>query len=153
MPYNGTGMKNRSSQARLGKIVALMLLTPMAMFNASQALTLCVRHDGRVAIEPVIEGHCPCGTHPSGADPEQATAGALRSTNKPCQSCADLSLPIGLCQSGSKEKAPGAGNQGSLLSFTPQTISVCNPGEVTPFESPPDWICYHTPLKSIILRV
>jgi hypothetical protein len=176
MPYNGTGMKNRSIQGRFGRMAALVLLIPMTMFNASQALTFCVRHDGRMAIEPVIEDHCPCGKAPTGgrspvghqtqshfsnADPDGTTVvvATLSVADTPCQSCTDLSIPVGLCNAPIRAKdfsplptspfaCPAFGNHGGLL--LPASIGL---GETVPCGSPPAWVGYPVLLDSIILRV
>jgi len=151
------GMKNGPMQGRCGPVAALAFLTPMMLFNASQALTLCVRHDGRVAIEALVNNRCPCEAHPAPTDPDNTIAGTgSRLAEEGCQSCTGLFLPVGLCRGRSMPThtspglgvCPAVGSHGALS--LPDILDV---GEAVPFESPPLSICYHLPLNSTILRV
>lgn len=173
MPYNGLHMKNRPVHSRFGRIVrvakregrrlglmVLVLLAPVTMLNASQALTLCVRHDGRIAVEPVVEGRCPCETHASSPNPDgTAVVSTPDLAEMSCQSCTDLSIPPGLCLEPGRAKgfsplraAPPAGPAWGNHAGMPLPVAL-GVGETTPFESPPDRVSYPIPLDSIILRV
>ena len=156
MSYDGFSMdmKKGPVQGGCGRSVVLLLLTPMMTLNASQAMTLCIRSDGHVAIELVIQDRCTCEMRTSGVE-----ADSIPTIVTSCvadgrgTSCTDLSVPIGVCGS---RMAPDTSNANAVGWMTapplpwPATLDAIN---VASPESPPPLVPHHAPLDSIILRV
>jgi hypothetical protein len=147
-------MKNRLMQSKYGKVVVLLWLSPMMMLNASQATTLCVREDGRVAIELVVDDHCTCEVHASctGADDAPAAA-ALCATEEHSQACNDLSIPVGSCHGRTAPITAKAGFGGPTIAPTLPELATADVVQIRWPESPPVFRPYYTPLDSVILRV
>ena len=146
-------MKTRPIQGRCGRIAVLLVLTPMMMMlNASQAMTLCVSHDGRVAIELVVQDHCACEVQTSGANSALMDA-ASRVIDGQSQSCTDYAIPVGSCglrPALVTSKAAAAGPATAPPLPSPVALDVT---ESAALASPPAFTCYYTPLDSIILQV
>ena len=145
-------MKNRPVQGRCGRIAVLLALTPMMMLNASQAMTLCVSHDGRVAIELVVQDHCACEVQPLGANSALMDAASLL-IDRQSQSCTDYAIPVGSCGS---RVAPATSKATSVGPATAPPLPSPAAIDMIPIaspESPPAFPCYYTPLNNIILQV
>ena len=147
-------MKNGPGQGRRSRVVILLLLSPMMMVNTSQATTLCVRDDGRVAIELVVDGHCTCEVHASCAGADHApAAAALCAAEEHSQACNDLSIPVGSCRGRPAPATPKAGFGGLLAAPASPGLATADVTQIRWPESPPIFLHYYTPLDSIILRV
>lgn len=90
--------KRQSVLRGYGRTLVLVLLTPITTLNASQALTLCVGHDGRMAIEMLVQDRCTCEVRSSNADAQRdAITGAARVANGSSLPCLDIPIPGGSC--------------------------------------------------------
>jgi hypothetical protein len=137
---------------KCGRIGVLLVLTPMMMLNASQAMTLCVRHDGHIALELVIGDRCTCDMQAAGADDIllETTSHLMEG---PSHSCSDFVVPIGACSvraapatsvplSGVPDVAPPLPLWADIDALVTASL-----------ESPPAFSCHSTSLSSVILRV
>ena len=145
-------MKIRPIQTGCGRIAVLLVLTPMMMLNASQAMVLCVGQNGHVAIELLVGDHCTCEVPTTNAD-DAHIDGTSRLLDGRSQSCTDFVVPVGSC---GLRAAPATSvlTCGALAAAPLQpllvaidAIDLVSPG------SPPPLSCYCTPLGSVILRV
>ena len=131
-----------------------MLLTPMMMVNASQAMTLCVSGDGHTAIELVIGDRCTCELPSSGASADGVrVSGPSHLMDGRSLSCTDMSVPVGSCDG---RTAPGTlkADLASPAAAPPLPPPATIDAMATALcESPPFLACYSTLLDSIILRV
>ncbi|RPJ59936.1 MAG: hypothetical protein EHM24_27535 [Acidobacteria bacterium] len=144
--------KRRLLPDRCGRIAVLLALSPMMMLNASQALTLCVGHDGRVAVELVVQGRCACEVPTTDVE-STAVDTASHLEEGADASCTDLAIPVGACGSRSApatSKVAAAGPGTALPLLPPAALDAI---ESTGLAPPPAFICHCTPLSSIILRV
>jgi hypothetical protein len=130
----------------------LLLLTPMMVLNASQAMTLCVGHDGHVAIELVVQDHCTCEVRTSGAD-NAVVGAASRVIDGRSLSCADYAIPVGSCGVCAAPVTSEAAFVGPATAPPLSSPAAIDAIQIAPPESPPAFICHYTPLNSIILRV
>jgi len=147
-------MQNRPMQGKCGRIAVLLLLSPMMTLNASQATTLCVGHDGHVAIELVVDDHCTCEVRTSGTGADHVPAGTASSVmDERQQSCTDLSIPIGSCGSRTAPVPSKADSSGPATAPAFPSPAATGEVEIASPESPPTFIRYYTPLNSIILQV
>ncbi|MCX5643565.1 MAG: hypothetical protein NTZ17_02595 [Phycisphaerae bacterium] len=145
-------MKTRPIQGGCGRIAVLLVLTPMMVLNASQAMTLCVGHDGHIAIELVVQDRCTCEVRTSGADGIVVGA-ASRAIDGQSPSYADYAIPVGSCgvrAAPVTSEAVFVGPATAPLLPSPAAIDVI---QIASPESPPALICHYTPLNSIILLV
>ena len=115
----------------------LILLSFVAMLNASQTMVLCVGHDGHVAVEVAGHNHCR-GEHASDSH---------------CRSCTDIPIPIGPCtdHSSADRVVPR-----SVHPAAPLSLSQTTPAEVESFfasASPAILTSFYMPLRSIVLQV
>lgn len=145
-------IKIRPFPAGRGRIAVLLVLTPMMMLNASQALTLCVSQDGHVALELLIGDRCVCEARASGAEDVRIDA-TSRLLDGRSQSCSDLVVPVGSC--GVRAARATATVISGAPAATPplpplaeiDAVNIASP------ESPPTFSCFDTPLYGVILRV
>ena len=145
-------MKTRPIQGRCGRIAVLLALTPMMMLNASQAMTLCVSHDGHVAIELLVGDHCTCKVRTASAD-NVLMGAASQLMDGRSHACSDFIIPVGSC---SVRAAPATSKAmaGAAATAPPLPLpAVIDAIESASPESPPTFPCYYTPLCSVILRV
>lgn len=115
----------------------LVLLSFVAMLNASQVIVLCVGHDGHVAVEVAGHSHCR-GAHASDSH---------------CRPCTDIPIPFGPCteHNAVDKLVPGSiylAASLSLLQTTPADVE-----SVLASASPLIPISFYTPLRSIVLQV
>ena len=90
--------KQRPMPDRCGRIAVLLVLSLMLLLNTSQAMTLCVRGGGAVALEFLVEGHCTCEMGTPDADTEGSTAAmASRGANDGGWPCLDIPVPTSSC--------------------------------------------------------
>ncbi len=83
---------------RCGRIAVLLMLAPLMMLNASQAMTLCVRGHGDVALELLVGGHCTCEMGTPDADSSGSVAEvASRSISDGGWPCLDIPIPTSSC--------------------------------------------------------
>lgn len=74
------------------------MLAPLMMLNVSQAMTLCVRGHGDVALELLVAGHCTCEMGMPDADSGESTVGvASRGSNDSGWPCLDIPIPTSSC--------------------------------------------------------
>jgi hypothetical protein len=157
--------RSRSVSSRCGRTLVLVLLTPITTLNASQALTLCVGYDGRMAVELLVQDHCTCDVRPSGTDALHDTiAGSSRITDGLGLPCLDIPIPGGSCDNrmragpaltnGRQSPTPigAAGLAGLNLSFV-GPIATLSGGPGDTIQSLPASVSYYAPLESILLRV
>ncbi len=114
-----------------------ILLSLVAMLNASQTMVLCVGHDGHVAVEVAGHNHCR-GEHASDSH---------------CCPCTDIPIPIGSCteHNAADTRAPGSVYPAAPLSPA-QTTMVEFEGFFAS-ASPLILTSFYTPLRSIVLQV
>lgn len=157
--------KSRSVSSRCGRTLFLVLLTPITTLNASQALTLCVGYDGRMAVELLVQDHCTCDMRPSGTDaPRDTIASSLHVIGGLGLPCLDIPIPGGSCDNrmragpaltnGRRSPTPigAAGLAGPNLSSVDPIASLSGgPGDTIRWL--PASVSYYTPLESILLRV
>ena len=131
------GRMNVNSTRTRSTSTFLILLSLVAMLNASQTMVLCVGHDGHVAVE--IAGHDHCrGEHASDSH---------------CCPCTDIPIPVGPCtkHNVADKLVPGSVHLTaslSLLETTPADV-----GTVFASTSPLILPSFYTPLRSIVLQV
>ena len=149
-----------------GRTIILVLLTPITTLNASQALTLCVGHDGRVTIELLVQDRCTCEIRTSSADAQgDAIAGSSRVTDGSGLPCLDIPIPGGSCDNRMRAgPVPTDRRQRQLAmcdvadpsgqAFAYVTPTVASPG------GPADGtssllasVSYYAPLDNILLQV
>jgi hypothetical protein len=145
-------MKTKPIQGRCGRIVVLLVLTPMMTLNASQAMTLCVGDDGRVAIELLVQDHCACRAQTPGADSVLVGA-ASRIMDGRGQSCTDLAIPVGSCGIRVTPAASNAIPAGPTAAPPLPSPAALDAIQIVWLASPPAFTCYYCPLNSIILRL
>ncbi|MCU0914371.1 MAG: hypothetical protein MUC88_07410 [Planctomycetes bacterium] len=147
-------MKKARRQMGLSKPAVLVLLPLVMTLNASPVTTLCVRPDGRVAVEPVIHDQCTCDAHACGAASDPAAAGlAAHHADGPCQPCTDLSVPVGSCQGRAAPDNLKAGRN-SPVAVLPPFLSPVPHGMDMPSPDPPPAPARHDPLlDSTVLLV
>ncbi len=127
------------------------MLAPLMMLNASQAMTLCVRGHGDVALELLVEGHCTCEMGTSDADSSGSTVDvASRGINDGGWPCLDIPIPTSSCD--------------RRVSLAAESHPPCLAGAGGPEPAMVDLSCamtrafstlptHHTPLKTILLQV
>jgi hypothetical protein len=145
-------MKIKPMPTGCGRIAVLLVLTPMMMLNASQAMTLCVGQDGHVALELLVGDHCTCEVRATGAG-DARIDGASRLLDGRSQSCSDFVVPVGACGvRAAPATATGIPRTPDAALPLPLPAALDTIG-LAPPESPPLLSCYGTPLGSVILRV
>jgi hypothetical protein len=78
--------------------MVLLMLTPLMMLNVSQAMTLCVRGQGDVALELLIEGHCTCEIGTPHADSGGSSVDVVSpGANEGGRPCLDIPIPTSSC--------------------------------------------------------
>ncbi len=136
---------------RWGRIAVLLTLSPLMMLNVSQAMTLCVRGAGDVAVELLVGDHCTCEMDTSGADSSGPLAGmASGGMGAGDWPCLDIPIPTSSCDSrmslAANSHPPCLAGAGS-----PEPAMVNPPGAVVRslgiFPAP------HAPLETILLQV
>ncbi len=153
--------KRQSVLRGCGRTIVLVLLTPITMLNASQALTLCVGHDGRVALELLVQDRCTCEMRPCGTDaPGDAISGSTRVADGSGLPCMDIPIPGGSCDDRARVHASPthkgrcpipigvAGPLGHSLTFMD---SITGPGDAP--RSLLASVSHSRPLDSILLQV
>ncbi len=143
--------KTRPRPGRCGRSVVLLMLMPLMMLNVSQALTLCVRGHGDVALELLVDDHCTCEMGVPDADAGGSTVGVVsRGTGDGGWPCLDIPIPTSSCDRRVSLAAhsqppylPGAGG--------PEPVLMKPPGAAVRdfriFPTP------HAPLETILLQV
>jgi hypothetical protein len=152
--YNGSSMATRLGiiPGRYGRVATLLMLTPMMLLNAAQTMTLCVGHDGHVAVELLVQDHCVCNT-PTSESHDLFVDATLNITDGRDLSCTDLAIPTGVC---SVRPAPAPSKAVFMsLTTTPPLLSpaLTDTSRTNSRESSLASGCYYAPLNSIILRV
>ncbi len=143
--------KTRPRPGRCGRSVVLLMLTPLLMLNVSQAMTLCVRGHGDVALELLVDGHCTCEMGMPDADSGGSTVDVMsRGTGDGGWPCLDIPIPTSSCD---RRVSLAAGSHASCLAG----ISGPDPALMKPlcavvrgfrtFPTP------HAPLETILLQV
>ncbi len=151
--YNGCLMKTktRPMPGRYGRIAVLLTLSPLMMLNVSQAMTLCVRGAGDVALELLVQDHCTCEMDTPGADSSGSLAdvapGGMGDGGWPCL---DIPIPTSSCDSRVSVAADAhppclAGAGGPEPAMTNPPCAVVRSLRTVP---PP-----HPPLETILLLV
>jgi hypothetical protein len=159
------GTKRRSISDRRGRTIFLVLLTPITTLNASQAMTFCVGHDGRVAIELLVQDRCTCelrsaepGAQPTGLTNPSHRAGA------PGLPCLDIPIPGGSSDCRTRTGLSSAQRQEhpdgiSSAALPGQTLAHLPPAHAKP-GGPDDatrrlraCVSYYLPLDNILLQV
>jgi hypothetical protein len=146
------GMKNRPIQGGCRRIAVLLVLTPMMVLNASQAMTLCVGRDGHVAIELVVQDRCTCEVRTSGADGIVVGA-ASRVLDGRSLLCADYAIPVGSCGVRAVAVTSEAASVSPATTPALPSLAVIDVIQIASPESPPALLCHYTPLNCIILLV
>jgi hypothetical protein len=160
------GIRSRSISGRCGRTLVLVLLTPITTLNASQAMTFCVGHDGRVAIELLVQDRCTCELRPADAGaPPAGLTNPSRRAGEPGLPCLDIPIPGGApdCRTGTglssarQQRYPGATVGGPALPG--RDLGYVPPARAKP-GGPEDatrrllaCVSYYTPLDSILLQV
>ncbi len=76
------------------------MLAPLMMLNVSQAMTLCVRGHGDVALELLVEDHCTCEMGTPGAGSSDSLAFmASAGMDAGGWPCLDIPIPTSSCDS------------------------------------------------------
>jgi hypothetical protein len=90
--------RKRPRPGRCGRIAVLLMLAPLMMLNVSQAMALCVRGGGEVALELLVEGHCTCELGAPDADSGGSTLEvASRGSSEGGWPCLDIPIPTSSC--------------------------------------------------------
>ncbi len=129
----------------------LLMLTPLMTLNVSQAMTLCVRGHGDVALELLVDDHCTCEMGMPDADSGGSTVGVVsRGTGEGGWPCLDSPIPTSSCD---RRMSLAADSHASCLAG----ISGPDPALMKPpcaavrdfriFLTP------HAPLETILLQV
>jgi len=148
------------------RTLVLVLLTPITTLNASQALTLCVDHDGRIALELLVQDRCTCELRPGAANTAPVGMTAIPHLGGGLGlSCTDIPMPgsssdnrMRTARSPARRhpRAPalaalsGLGGPGSLFA-TPITAKPGGPDPAT--QSLLASLACHSPLTGILLQV
>lgn len=140
----------------------MILLTPITTLNASQALTLCVGHDGHVALELLVQDRCTCEIRDAAGD---AMAGSPRVMEDSGLPCMDIPIPGGSCDNRMRsDPAPVHRRQRQLAvcgvtDLLQRSFAYVNPTVHKP-GGPDDatqsllaFVSHYTPLDSILLHV
>ena len=136
---------------RCGRIAVLLMLAPLMMLNVSQAMTLCVRGHGEVALELLVEGHCTCEMGTPGADSSGSVEDAVsRGINDGGWPCLDIPIPTSSCDrrvslAASSQPPCLAGAGGPEPAMTDPPCAAVRGSRA--FPAPP------APLKTILLQV
>lgn len=144
----------------------MVLLTPITTLNASQAMTFCVGHDGRVAIELLVQDRCTCELRSAEAGGQPAGLGdPSHGAGQPGLPCLDIPIPGGApdCRtrtsSSSAQRQEHPGGISSAAALPSQTLACVLPARAKP-GGPEDatrrlcaCVSYYTPLDSILLQV
>jgi hypothetical protein len=121
------------------------------MLNVSQAMTLCVRGHGDVALELLVEGHCTCEMGMPGADSGGSVVDvASRGINEGGWPCLDIPIPtsssdrrVSLAADAHPPCLSGAGGPGPVM--TNPSGAAVRSSRI--FPTP------HAPLETILLQV
>ena len=115
----------------------LIVLSFVAMLNASQMMVLCVGHDGHVAIE--VAGHDHCRD--------------VHASDSHCHPCTDIPIPIGQGteRNAADKLVPGSVHLAAPLS--PAQTAPVDAEAVFPSALPVIPISFYAPLRSIVLQV
>jgi hypothetical protein len=136
---------------RYGRTAVLLMLSPMMLLNVSQAMTLCVRGAGDVALELLVGDHCTCemgapDTDSNGSLADTASSG-MGAGDWPCL---DIPIPTSSCDS-RMSLAAAAHSPCFFGTAGPVSALVDLSGAMTrasKTSSPP-----HAPLETILLQV
>ena len=147
-------MENRPIQTWSWRTLVLVLLSLTMTLNASQVMTLCVRPDGRVALEPVVHGHCSCDTPSPGTDANGVLVSVTSYVaDEHSQPCTDLSIPLGSCN-GRTAPVTSKATSGGLFAILPfPMLPTCHAIDITSPDPPPAPVWHCIPLDSIVLKV
>lgn len=136
---------------RCGRTAVLLMLSPMMILNVSQAMTLCVRGAGDVALELLVQDHCTCEMGTPGADSSGSLAdAALGGVGDSGWPCLDIPIPTNSCD--------------SRMSLAAASHPLCLAGAGGPEPAMVDPPCamtralrtfptHHAPLETILLQV
>jgi len=136
---------------RCGRIAVLPALSLMMLLNTSQAMTLCVRGAGNVALELLVQDRCTCEIGMPGADSSGSLADAASDgIGAGGWPCLDIPIPTSSCD---RRMSLAADSHPPCLSGTggPEPAIVDSSCAMTralrTFPTP------HAPLETILLQV
>jgi hypothetical protein len=90
--------RTRPRPGRCGRTVVLLMLTPLMLLNVSQAMTLCVRGHGDMALELVVQDRCACEISTPGASSSDSLASiASDGLDAGGWPCLDIPIPTSSC--------------------------------------------------------
>lgn len=131
--------------------MVLLMLTPLLMLNVSQAMTLCVRGHGDVALELLVDDHCTCEMGVPDADSGGSTVGVVsRGTGEGGWPCLDIPIPTSSCDRrvslvGDSQPPCFFGPSGPESARADSSCAIAR--ALTAFPIP------HAPLETILLQV
>jgi len=138
-------------QGRCSRTGVLLMMTPLLLLNASQAMTLCVRGDGQVALELLVQGHCICDVSTPGAETSESLAGtASHGAGDGGQPCMDIPIPTSTCESRTSSAADSqppclSGCDNPEMAMTQPSCATTHGSSTVP--------TYPAPLATILLQV
>ena len=143
--------KKRPMPGRCGRVAVLLALSLILLLNTSQAMTLCVRGSGDVALELLVEGRCTCEMGTPDADSGGSVVDvASRGISEGGWPCLDIPIPTSSCDRrvslAADSQAPcfsGADGPGAAMTNAPCAVV----RGLTTFPTP------HAPLETILLQV
>jgi len=136
---------------RCGRLAVLLTLTPLMMLNVSQAMTLCVRGAGDVALELLVQDHCTCEMATPGASESGSLADvASRGMGDGGWPCLDIPIPTSSCDRRANLAAAShppclSGAGGPEPAMVDSSCAMTRALRI--FPAP------HAPLKTILLQV
>lgn len=145
-------MKNRRFQKRHARTIMPVLLSLMAALNASQAMVLCVGHDGHVAIEHAVHSHCACaGQTPDPANSHDSGDPHLADGHR--QPCIDIPIPVGGCEEQITPDVSRANTVKAVAMASPRAYPDTDTAFLAGSGPPESPATYDVPLRSIVLQV
>ena len=150
--YNGCVMKTktRPMPGRCGRIAILLMLAPLMTLNVSQAMTLCVRGNGNLALELLVEDHCTCEMESPGAPSGGAAVSMASARPGGGWPCLDIPIPTSSCDRRASLAAasgphcfPGVSGSGPAMVDSSCAMTLA----LRIFPAP------HAPLETILLQV
>ncbi len=143
--------KKRPRPGRFGRSVVLLMLTPLLMLNVSQAMTFCVRGDGAVALELLVEGRCTCEMGTPDADAGGPTVDTMsRGTHEGGWPCLDIPIPTSSCD---RRLSLAADSQSPCLAGAPSLEPAMLNPPCAVFRGLRIFPTPYAPLETILLQV
>jgi len=136
---------------RCGTSAVLLALSLVMMLNTSQAMTLCVRGNGRVALELLVQGHCTCEIDTAGANSSESVADvASHGSGADSTPCMDIPIPTSSCD---RRVSLAANSQPPCVASArgPEPAMTNPPGAVV--RGLRAFPTHHRPLETILLQV